>query len=95
MISHLDPDAAGEWGLHSGVPVVAGASDGVLPNLGVGAVAPGVAACSIGTSGAIRGVVPEPRVDEQGRVLLRSSRVAGWSAVPPTTVGTCCAGSAG
>jgi gluconokinase len=48
---------------------MAGASDGVLANLGVGAVAPGVAACSIGTSAAIRGVVPAPRVDEQGRVF--------------------------
>ena len=46
-----------------------------------GAVAPGVAACSIGTSAAIRGVVPAPRVDEQGRVfcyvLVPDRRVVG------------------
>jgi gluconokinase len=41
----------------------------VLANLGVGAVAPGVAACSIGTSGAIRGVVHRPQVDAEGRVF--------------------------
>jgi gluconokinase len=58
-----------EWGLDAGTPVVAGAGDGVLANLGVGAVASGVAACSIGTSGAIRGVVHRPQVDEQGRVF--------------------------
>ncbi|CCH88479.1 Carbohydrate kinase [Modestobacter italicus] len=57
------------WGLPVGTPVVVGASDGVLANLGVGAVASGVAACSIGTSGAIRGVVPEPQVDDRGRVF--------------------------
>ncbi len=48
VISRLGP-AAKEWGLPSGVPVVAGASDGVLANLGVGAAMPGVVACSIGT----------------------------------------------
>ncbi|MGH8824497.1 MAG: gluconokinase [Jiangellaceae bacterium] len=57
------------WGLPAGTPIVVGASDGVLANLGVNAVAPGVAACSIGTSAAIRGVVREARVDEQGRVF--------------------------
>ncbi|HKE97944.1 MAG TPA: gluconokinase [Actinomycetes bacterium] len=57
------------WGLPAGTPVVAGASDGPLANLGVGAVAHGVAACSIGTSGAIRGVVHEPGVDDRGRVF--------------------------
>jgi sugar (pentulose or hexulose) kinase len=56
-------------GLPVGTPVVAGASDGMLAKLSVGAVAPGVAACSIGTSGGIQGVVPEPRVDDQGRVF--------------------------
>jgi gluconokinase len=52
-----------------GTPLVAGASDGALANLGLGAVAPGVVACSIGTSGAIRGVVPEARIDEKGGVF--------------------------
>jgi gluconokinase len=68
VVVQLGADAEA-WELPAGTPVVAGASDGVLANLGVGAVAPGVAACSIGTSAAIRGVVPAPRVDEQGRVF--------------------------
>jgi gluconokinase len=55
--------------LPAGTPVVVGASDGVLANHGVGAVAPGVVACSIGTSAAIRGVVRDARVDAQGRVF--------------------------
>jgi hypothetical protein len=57
------------WGLPVGTPVVAGASDRMLADLRAGAVAPGVAACWIGTSEAIQGVVPEPRVDGQGRVF--------------------------
>ncbi|MFL6272677.1 MAG: gluconokinase [Actinomycetes bacterium] len=68
VVARLGADVA-TWGLPAGTPIVAGASDGVLANLGVGGVAPGVAACSIGTSGAIRGVVPAPSVDEQGRVF--------------------------
>jgi gluconokinase len=68
VVARLGADAAA-WGLAAGTPVLVGASDGVLANLGVGAVAPGVVACSIGTSAAIRGVVRAARVDEQGRVF--------------------------
>jgi gluconokinase len=68
VVARLGGDAA-TWGLPAGTPIVVGASDGVLANLGVGAVAAGVAACSIGTSAAIRGVVRAPSVDEQGRVF--------------------------
>jgi len=58
-----------DWGLPAGVPVVAGGGDGPLANLGVGAVRPGVAACSIGTSGALRVTVERPAVDPRGRVF--------------------------
>jgi gluconokinase len=68
VVIRLGSEAA-VWGLPTGTPLVLGASDGVLANLGVGAVRPGVVACSIGTSAAIRGVVPEARVDAQGRVF--------------------------
>lgn len=57
------------WGLPAGVPVVAGGADGPMANLGVGAVRPGVAACSIGTSGALRVTVERPAVDPRGRVF--------------------------
>ncbi|PVZ08294.1 gluconokinase [Actinomycetospora cinnamomea] len=58
-----------DWGLPTGVPVVAGGGDGPLANLGVGGVRPGVAACSIGTSGALRVTVDRPAVDPRGRVF--------------------------
>ena len=44
------------------VPLVAGAGDGPLANLGVGAVHPGVAAISIGTSGALRVMVEDAQL---------------------------------
>ncbi len=57
------------WGLPAGVPVVAGGGDGPLATLGVGAVGAAVAACSIGTSGALRVIVDRPAVDARGRLF--------------------------
>ena len=65
----LLPSASKELGVDPDTPVVIGASDGPLANLGVGAVHPGVAACSIGTSGALRVTVENPSVDALGRVF--------------------------
>jgi gluconokinase len=59
----LAGDAAAQLDLD--VPLVVGAADGPLANLGVGAVEPGVAACSIGTSGALRLMVRRPAVDRR------------------------------
>src|SRR5207302_9646531 len=56
----LRAEVARVAGLPAGVPVVVGAGDGPLANLGVGAVRPGVAAVSLGTSGAIRATCTEP-----------------------------------
>lgn len=65
-------------GIDAGTPVVAGAGDGPLANLGVGAVQPGVAACSIGTSGALRVVVERPVVDPAGRVFCYALTPERW-----------------
>jgi gluconokinase len=55
--------------LPAGLPVVAGAGDGPLANLGTGATRPGMAALSLGTSGAVRGVRETPGVDDRGRLF--------------------------
>jgi gluconokinase len=60
-------------------PIVVGASDGTLANLGVGAVHPGVAACSIGTSGALRVMVEEPAVDPEGSVFCYALTPGRWT----------------
>jgi gluconokinase len=62
-VLQLDRAAAERIGMAAGTPVVAGAGDGPLGNLGTGAMAPGVAGLSLGTSGAVRMVVNEPHVD--------------------------------
>ena len=69
VLPGLRPEVAARTGLPVDLPVVVGASDGVLANLGVGAVRPEVAAVSIGTSGALRVVVREPVVDPGHRVF--------------------------
>jgi gluconokinase len=56
-------------GLPPDVPVVLGAADGPLANLGTGAVRPGMAALSLGTSGALRVIADQPGVDAAGRIF--------------------------
>ena len=75
----LSAAAAEATGLPAGTPVVAGAGDGPLANLGVGAVHPGVAACSIGTSGALRLVVEAPAVDPARRVFCYALTPGRWA----------------
>lgn len=60
---------AAELNLLPDTPFVVGASDGVLANLGIGAIDPGIYAVTIGTSGAVRGVVNQPRTDEKERLF--------------------------
>ncbi|HEX8498435.1 MAG TPA: FGGY-family carbohydrate kinase, partial [Actinomycetales bacterium] len=69
VLPGLLPEVARATGLPVDLPVVIGASDGVLANLGIGAVREDVAAVSIGTSGAMRLVVPRPQVDPAGRLF--------------------------
>ena len=74
----LDAACAADLGLEGGVALIVGAADGPLANLGVGAVAPGVAACSIGTSGALRLMVERPAVDPQRRVFCYALLPGHW-----------------
>jgi len=74
----LAPEPAERTGLPAGLPVVTGAADGPLGNLGTGALTPGVAGLSLGTSGAIRMVVPEPKVDEQGTLFCYALTDTAW-----------------
>jgi gluconokinase len=62
-------EIAESLGLPEGLPVAAGAGDGPLANLGVGAIRHGTAALSVGTSGALRVTRESPTVDKDGRVF--------------------------
>lgn len=65
----LGSQVAKATGLPEGLPVVFGGGDGPLANLGVGAIRPGVAALSLGTSGALRVVRERPGVDDRCRTF--------------------------
>lgn len=65
-------------GLLPDTPVVIGASDGVLANLGVGAIAPGEIAITIGTSGAVRTVVQAPIADPLMRTFCYALTEKYW-----------------
>lgn len=70
VVGGLTSASADATGLPGGTPVVAGATDGVLANLGVGALGDdGTGAVSIGTSGAVRLTVDAPATDPEMRTF--------------------------
>ncbi len=74
----LSAQVAHAVGLPQGLPVVLGGGDGPLANLGVGAIEPGVAALSLGTSGALRVVRDEPGIDERCRTFSYALADGRW-----------------
>ena len=56
----LSDETSQRTGLPRGTPIVVGAADGPLGNLGTGAMAPGILGLSLGTSGAVRALVDQP-----------------------------------
>ena len=74
----LSAAVAAEVGLPAGLPVVVGAGDGPLGNVGTGAMTPGVAGLSLGTSGAVRMVVPQPTLDPAGRLFCYALTDTQW-----------------
>ena len=63
----LTREAAERMNLPVGLPVVIGATDGVLVNVGIGAVRPGQLSATIGTSGALRMLTQKPMTDPKMR----------------------------
>ncbi|MCM4077675.1 gluconokinase [Paractinoplanes hotanensis] len=74
----LRPGVARAAGLDPATPLVIGAADGPLANLGVGATPAGVAAVSLGTSGALRTVVDRPTADRAGRLFCYALTEDRW-----------------
>jgi len=69
QLQGLSEDIAELLGIDVQTPFIIGGNDGCLANLGVGAIRPGVAALTIGTSGAVRMTSHEPHVSEEGRTF--------------------------
>ncbi|MCJ8007738.1 gluconokinase [Lederbergia wuyishanensis] len=65
VLNGLDKKVADGMGLLSDIPVVIGAADGQLANLGIGAILPGEVAITVGTSGAVRQFSKGVRINEK------------------------------
>ncbi|MBM7650722.1 gluconokinase [Neobacillus cucumis] len=83
----IKEDYANEMGISTETPFVVGASDGVLSNLGVNAIDPGVVAVTIGTSGAIRTVTDKPVTDPKGRIFCYALTENHWVVGGPVNNG--------
>lgn len=69
---------AEQMGILPETKFIIGASDGVLSNIGVNAIKKGEVAVTIGTSGAIRTVIPKPHTDEKGRIFCYALTEDHW-----------------
>ncbi|MBK9016501.1 MAG: gluconokinase [Saprospiraceae bacterium] len=69
ILKNLKKSFARYLGIPLETPWVIGASDGCLANLGAGALSPGEAVLSIGTSGALRITTPQPVYDPGERIF--------------------------
>jgi gluconokinase len=87
VLRGINPTFAQAMGIHPDTPVVIGANDGVLANLGVGAIAPSQIAITIGTSSAVRSVVPQPITDPQGRTFCYALTENHWVIGGPSNNG--------
>jgi gluconokinase len=74
----LQPLMAERLGLPAGLPVIIGAGDGMMANVGVGAVKAGQINITIGTSGAIRMASDQPKTDEKGRTWCYNLAEGRW-----------------
>lgn len=63
VLGRVTAEAAARTGLRAGTPVVGGGADNACGAAGVGAVAPGAAVASWGTSGTVLATTAEPLVD--------------------------------
>ncbi len=78
ILQGIERTWADQLGLSIHTPVVIGASDGVLANVGVGAVRSDTFAVSIGSSGAVRAMVHEPTTDPLERTFCYALTEDRW-----------------
>jgi xylulokinase len=90
VIGELTKEAAEATGLKAGIPVVAGAGDGLCAAVGVGSVKPGVTYNYLGSSSWIATTTETPIYDEQMRTFVWSHAVSGY-VHPCGTMQTACA----
>lgn len=87
IFTNMIPEIAEDLGISPKTPVVIGANDGCLANLGVNAIEPGVVALTIGTSAAIRTVTDQPKTDPSGRIFCYALTENHWVVGGPVNNG--------
>jgi len=68
ITGQITAEAAQVTGLKAGTPVVGGGGDQAASAVGNGIVEPGIASCTLGTSGVVFAHMEKPNYDPQGRV---------------------------
>jgi gluconokinase len=86
-LSGVSTEYAAAMSIKRELPFVVGASDGALSNIGLGATAPGVAAITIGTSGAFRILSDKPQLDSEGRTFCYAVTDSKWLVGGPVNNG--------
>lgn len=69
VMDKLTDEFKSDIGLEKDIPIVLGASDGCLANLGSHGLNKGTAVSTVGTSGALRVVTDHPLIDENGAIF--------------------------
>jgi xylulokinase len=78
VLGTLRAEAAEALGLPAGIPVAVGGGDNMCAAIGVGAVVPGVAVMSLGTSGTVFGHATAPAIDPLREVSAFCDSTGGW-----------------
>jgi len=78
ILTGIKGDYAQQMKISEQLPVVIGSSDGVLANLGVGAIKTGIVAVTVGTSGAIRTVLDHPETDPDEKLFCYALTEKHW-----------------
>jgi xylulokinase len=68
ITGRISPEAASQTGLVEGTPVAGGGGDQAAQAVGVGAVASGIIALTLGTSGVVFAPTEQPLIEPQGRL---------------------------
>ncbi|WP_025025702.1 gluconokinase [Caldalkalibacillus mannanilyticus] len=87
LLQGLRPDIAYRIGIPSDLPFVLGGSDGPLANLGIGAIAAGDVAITIGTSGAIRQMTDRAQLSPNQETFCYAFTPQLWITGGPTNNG--------
>jgi gluconokinase len=87
ILRGMEDKSVQKMGISKDLPIIIGASDGCLANLGIGALSKGEIAITIGTSGAIRTVVPRPLTDDRQRTFCYALSANHWVVGGPSNNG--------